>query len=191
MDRVMRAFAAQFQPDGDGFVFREDRVGPGYRVTALERDAVMEEYDRLRSRNTIAIMVPAISLLLGICYNLQFPAHAVDLVPYFVLGTPVLVIGGTWATFSARAKALNMVRDRHPALPALTAEQRAALTTPGERLALIGILGVLGISIGSEVLFGRHGLFGHTIWAAIVPFAGLVLVAVMVSRIEQNGKTRS
>lgn len=192
MALMTRLFTAQFQPDGNGFVFREDCTGPGYRVTAQERDAVMGEYERRWSRITIVTMIVVISLFLGICYNRLFPAHAVDLMPYFVLGAPVVVIGGTWASLRARAKSLSVFEGRNPDLPALTAEQRTARTPPQARQFLIGIAGVVGVSLASQVLFGQHALLMHAppLLVAIVPFAGLALVAVVVGCLGQNGKTR-
>lgn len=191
MDRVMRAFAAQFQPDGNGYIFRRDRVGPGYRVTAQERDAILAEYDRLNTRSWFLAIIPVVMVLIGIGYNRLSPAQPIDLLPYVVLGAPALLVCVTAATaFGSRAKSLSGFEDRNPDLPALTAAERNALVTPRQRLAFVGLLGVIGATIVSQMLFGRHGLFGSSIWASIVPFAGTMLVALVVGSMKQSDKTR-
>lgn len=195
MDRVTRVFAQQFQPDGTGFLFRSRNVGPAYRVTAQERDSMVADYERLTGRNTLVMMAPVVLLMLGTTYNRLFPAHQIDVVlylPVFLLCTLVILIGGTWANFRARAAALSILDSRNPVLPALTSDERNALTGPKARLALIALAGVVCVSVVSQVLFGRHALLAHAppILVALVPFAGLMVVAVLVSR-TQNSKTGS
>ncbi len=46
LSRQRQAFAARFEPDGDGYLFRTHRHAPGVAVDAAERDRLVQSYSR-------------------------------------------------------------------------------------------------------------------------------------------------
>lgn len=61
-------FAKRFQPQGDGYVFRERADRPGYAITRAERDEMVETFGRQFNRLNWGCIVGGVVLMLGVAW---------------------------------------------------------------------------------------------------------------------------
>jgi hypothetical protein len=61
--RVKQAFAAQFMPERDGYIYRRGQRGPAIRVTTAEREAFVATFDRAIGRFGWSIVLATIVVL--------------------------------------------------------------------------------------------------------------------------------
>lgn len=64
--RLKQAFAAQFTPERDGYLYRRGQRGPGIRVTCAERDRFVATFDRAIVRWAWGMVLATIVTLGGL-----------------------------------------------------------------------------------------------------------------------------
>ena len=95
-ERQRKMFAAQFEPRGDGFVYRKHAVGEPIEVSAAERDRYIAAFEKFTRQGFWAIVACA-SLLLAalVAYSFTTGTQVPDAVFYvaFAAMFAVYVVG--------------------------------------------------------------------------------------------------
>jgi len=95
-ERQRKMFAAQFEPRGDGFVYRKHTVGEPIEVSAAERDRYIAAFEKFTRQGFWAIVACA-SLLLAalVAYSFTTGTQVPDAVFYvaFAAMFAVYVVG--------------------------------------------------------------------------------------------------
>lgn len=142
---LRQSFASQFEPEGDGFIYRPSLRSPGYRVTAAERDAMTAAF--LRSAPwVVAVGVLAPIVLIPGAYALYAAGGArppEPVVVAIVTASVAINVAGAWWLWRAPFQRL---RGRAPAAPALSgaeARRRAFAQMGWSRVAVPMFIGLL------------------------------------------------
>ncbi len=117
-------FAAQFAPEGDGFLYRRSQKGPAIAVSAEERDAFVAAFSRWMDIQMLVVLVGGI-LAVVLAY-VVFPAVAYPMVG-IIIGVGVIlavVLIGLKLAWDAPARALAA---RPVAAPALSSAEARRL----------------------------------------------------------------
>ncbi|MEG3145218.1 hypothetical protein U1839_11210 [Sphingomonas sp. RT2P30] len=107
--RVKQAFAAQFTPERDGYVYRRGQRGPGIRVTVAERDRFVAAFDRAIVRWAWGMVLATIVTLGGLALfpiSLPGPLNGAE----EGVATTVLIVffmSSWWWIRAAPARALD------------------------------------------------------------------------------------
>lgn len=145
-----KIFADQFEPDGDGFLYRKSGRGAPIRVTAAERDRFVGDFNR-RFRYVVwgsaGAMMAAILLLLAFEAELTPIFHGYEIVIAPVLGILLIVIANR-KTYDAPAREL---RHRHP-----VGFERSRDEVRRRALARVNWRFLAGMAIFGAVYFASH-----------------------------------
>jgi len=68
LDRLKQQFADRFERDGDAYVFRPNLRAPGYRVSNIDRDRLITEFNRRIVWSTWGIAALIIVVIAAICW---------------------------------------------------------------------------------------------------------------------------
>ncbi|MGN6818966.1 MAG: hypothetical protein ACTHJR_09880 [Sphingomonas sp.] len=189
-DDPRERFIAQFEWDGAEAIYRANRIGPAYRVSADEYDAFLDAYDR-QSRNTnwlcvvgyltigaIVLFVPPITAFFS-----SGPGNRP--VPFFWW---VLAVASLWLARRRLVVAPSRVlrRTRIAIAPALSGDESLSRTI-GERSweSLFGegvVLCLLMLALALLSDFFRQGLDLTLGIAALVCVGGVTGTLMQVSR---------
>jgi hypothetical protein len=119
--RVVRQntpFAAQFEPDGGGYIYRKDYAGEAIRVSAAERDAFVAAFHRWLVVQILALIVGVVAVIFLVARS-HF-GRGSDPVLWLIIGTSAvtgLSVVGWQVCWDAPARALA---DRAAVAPPLT-----------------------------------------------------------------------
>ncbi|MCB2065352.1 MAG: hypothetical protein KDE15_01780 [Erythrobacter sp.] len=139
-------FAAQFKEDGDGYIYRRNRVGAAYRVSPAERDKFVDEYRRsYRKMMWLAFGFMMIAVTLAAVLVPQVLDRQAELIGYVVGAIMVIVIWLAIRRYTA-APMVDLER-RAPVGPALSREERCA-----ENSAQVGWPLLIGMAVVAGVI---------------------------------------
>jgi hypothetical protein len=184
--RADRLFAQQFEPDGDGWVYRRSRKGAAFRLTAYERNRFVREFSGSRRGSEWILYAGAGPLMVGMIVLAKYrpdislssmSSLVAILAALFVLGIPyALRLRWIWNA------PIRELRGRAPIAversPAEMRRVRLARLTYGQ-LAL-GAFVALVIAIPDPPRERRFPGWNH--FALAVGFVVLLLVAVQTFR---------
>src|ERR1700681_1582256 len=86
-ERQRQMFAAQFEPEGEGYIYRTHTVGEPIPVSAADRDRYVANFERFTRQGFWAILIAAILLLAGlVAYSFVTKTQVPDLVFYVAFG---------------------------------------------------------------------------------------------------------
>jgi hypothetical protein len=178
-DHVRRAFEDQFEPDGDGFLYRKSMRGAPVRVSAAEREAFVAAFVRARRRLTWEMFGETLLLMLGFAsLSVATGRDLPEGLFYAGMGALIALWFVLWLrNQSAPARALErrapVGRDRSRAEMRRLAAERMGWGT----IAASGLLlPLLAFGWASDA---RPGSFEHWLWLAAVPLSagGAALIA--------------
>lgn len=181
--RVLAAFADQFEPDGADFLYRRSLRGPAYRVSTVERDTFVADFNR-SFRRLFWIMlggtVAVIAVFVVICVRIDIEPD--DVSPLVIAGIVALLLAPLYVAVchihSAPARALEQ---RAPVSAALSNDARHNLAlgrlTWGRLAAGTAMFLFLPITAS-----GWHPLDARNRPWVAVGAMGLVLCAVQAFR---------
>lgn len=135
--RLKDSFARQFEPEGQGFLYRQDQTGPAIRVNADEHRDFIEGYSRaLRLSSWVGVVgtmlvIGGLTLASGI--DRRAPGWATYAAAAIWIG--LFIAWQMWARY-APARAL---RDRVRTAPALTRAGRKGLAMRNLSYGQLGI----------------------------------------------------
>ena len=93
-ERQRQMFAAQFEPAGDGYIYRNHTVGDPIRVSAADRDRYVANFERFTRQGFRATLIAAIVLLAGlVAYSFATGTQVPDLVFYVAFGGMFVLYG--------------------------------------------------------------------------------------------------
>lgn len=181
LEPLKKLFAAQFQPDGAGYLYRHRQRAAAVRVSSQERNAFVADFERLLRRCMWAIFLCPI-VVFG---PLIFVGHDLDseTMRVWQFGGLVLILGVfLWLVQRAFDAPLARLRHRGAVAPKRTdAElQREAFANISYRkmgLSLAGFLLLYGVITG-----GRDLLAGWNLLWSAVALALAILVGVQAFR---------
>ncbi|HMA51230.1 MAG TPA: hypothetical protein VKP60_15840 [Magnetospirillaceae bacterium] len=86
-ERQRQMFAAQFEPEGEGFTYRKHSVGDPIRVSAAERTRYVAAFERFTRRGFWAMVAGALVVLAGlVAYSFTTGTQVPDVVFYVAFG---------------------------------------------------------------------------------------------------------
>ena len=86
-ERQRQMFAAQFEREGDGYIYRNHTVGEPIPMTASDRDRYVANFERFTRQGFRATLIAAILLLAGlVAYSFATGTQVPDLVFYVAFG---------------------------------------------------------------------------------------------------------
>ncbi len=86
-ERQRQMFAAQFEPNGAGYIYRNHTVGEPNPVSAADRDRYVANFDRVTRQGFRAALIAAVILLAGlVSYSFATRTQVPDLVFYVAFG---------------------------------------------------------------------------------------------------------
>ena len=95
-ERQRQMFAAQFEPQGEGFVYRKHSVGEPIRVSAVERARYIAAFERFTRQGFWAMVAGAMAVLAGlVAYSFTTGTQVPDMVFYAAFGAmfTVYIVG--------------------------------------------------------------------------------------------------
>jgi hypothetical protein len=96
-----RIFAAQFEEEGDYFLYRPDSDGPAVRVSAEEREAFVTAYERYLCFGVLILLAAALAMTALIVAMLLPAGRMDDFLEVFFAGLVLLMVA--FIPFSRRA----------------------------------------------------------------------------------------
>jgi hypothetical protein len=175
--RIRRLFADQFEPDGDGFIYRRSQKGEAIRVTSAEHQGFIDQFNRqVRYANWSIYIGVFLALGAAVLVSVLSRSDSADPVIYFciALGTvPYFIL--YYRAWAAPARELE---GRMPIAGALSTEEVRRLTfgrISYGKLAAVAAGGIVLPFFGSN----RHDVFSgwNRLW--LVLGAALVLLAAV------------
>jgi hypothetical protein len=121
-DRIRKMFVDQFEPDGDGFLYRKSLKGAPVRVSFAERDDFITSFNRRLRYSTWSIF-PATLVLIGLLVWLVPDADSAAAKVAMYVGIGLILIpflGGYYWAWNAPSREL---RGRSPEGAALSKEE--------------------------------------------------------------------
>ena len=168
-------FAKQFEPDGNGYLFRAGQKNAPVRVTAVERDAFIGDYRRFNRRMTWIVVVTTILIIV-------VPVLIYDVVPEILLALAVvgliLVIGGCsyWSYLAPRRSLANRTAVGEPR----THAEMVTLTSAQTSWRLIIAMAAIGLFQTFEMFTASDRTSGW--WFSLVgPFI-LAMLPIIIWR---------
>jgi len=109
--RQRQMFAAQFEPEGAGFVYRKHSIGEPVRISAVERDRFIADFEKFLRQGFWAMLAGAVALaavFFGVWYAtaMRIP----DTVFYLVFGA--MLLGYMAGSFRAWNRPLRELQGR-------------------------------------------------------------------------------
>ncbi len=98
-----RAFARQFEPEGDGYLYHRRSGGPAVHVTAAERDRFLTEFERRWKTAFWAFVTATVLAMVGACVAI-FKG-----VPLPVVLLPTILV---WLAYCAVLMRIGKVPDK-------------------------------------------------------------------------------
>lgn len=91
-DRQRQMFAAQFQPDGVGFIYRNHTIGEPIPISAAQRDRYVAAFGKF-TRNGFWAMIGGAVLLLAafLIYSTMTKSEVPDAISWSAFGAMVIV----------------------------------------------------------------------------------------------------
>jgi hypothetical protein len=90
--RQRQMFAAQFEADGGGYIYRSHTVGEPIRVSAVDRDRYVANFERFTRQGFWGAVVAAALLLAAlVAYSFTTGTEVPDLVFYAAFGGMIVV----------------------------------------------------------------------------------------------------
>lgn len=87
LERQRQMFAAQFEPEGEGFVYRKHSIGDPIRVSATDRDRFVAAFETFTRQGFWAFVAVALLLLAGlVAYSFATGTQVSDMVFYVAFG---------------------------------------------------------------------------------------------------------
>ena len=136
--RIRDLFGQQFEPDGDGFLYRPNHRVQPKRVTRAERNAFTEQFVRASNRMTwglAAVAMAAITVAVFFDKTREDLGYGLDFTTACVLVLVALFVPLYRYVWRAPARALA---DRAPAGPARSCEEARALVLTKLRWSQLG-----------------------------------------------------
>lgn len=91
-ERQRQMFAAQFEPQGEGFTYRKHSVGEPIRVSAAERDRYVAAFEQFTRRGFWAMVAGALVVLAClVAYSFTTGTQVPDAVFYAAFGAMFVV----------------------------------------------------------------------------------------------------
>jgi hypothetical protein len=120
-ERLRASFARQFEPDGQGFLYRKDETGPALRINAQEQADFIAGYARALRRAGWCMVA---TVVLG-----GFATGFYEGVPKVWMGGGMAVLMLAFVAFTlwARRAPDRALRERIPAAPGLSKVERKRL----------------------------------------------------------------
>lgn len=172
-DRLRALFSDQFEPDGDGFLYRKNRVGTPVRVSVDERAAFVRGYARAL-RLAKWSLVPAVLILIGLLVWLgpdpgsHSGTVAIWMAVVAMLAPYLIFMQG------ARAAPARALANRAPAGDARSRREAGRLDLAGTSYAQFGTALLAGAAL--LVKIGAHHDFRHG-WG-LVAMVSIALIAL-------------
>ena len=169
-------FAAQFDADGDGFIYRYSNKGPAIRVTAAEREAFLKQFGRSLWLMVGLIIAAILAWFAAFAFYIGQDREPPEGLVY--LGLVGIAAGSGAASYWAWRAPVRALRARTPVARAKTGEEyrREYLGKLGYgQLAFAGLFGVAVpflVSRDFDVFSGWNRLW-------FVFGGGLVIVALV------------
>jgi hypothetical protein len=107
--RQRQMFAAQFQPQGEGFVYRKHSIGEPIRISAADRDRFIADFETF-TRQGFWAMVAGSVVLVAIFVGLWYATatQVPDTVFYLVFGAMLLLyMAGSFRAWNRPLRELN------------------------------------------------------------------------------------
>lgn len=172
-NKAVEAFEKQFQPDGDGYIYRKYGTGSAYRITSAERDEFIADFRRAMRWSMIGLI--AATLLFAAALS-AFDLYESSLV-FFGFGIVTclplfLAIKRMYAAPEFR------LQHRRMAMQAMSIDEqkRDALAQISYwQLAFAPLLGLLVLGWIAEAVDVTSG-WGRTAWLVPISFALLAAV---------------
>jgi len=176
-DKVREAFANQFEPDGDHFIYRRYMKGAPVRVSAAERDEFIRAFDRFIRFGQWGIFVGTIALLLGVvAYSMQSDQDLSGGAAWLVLGIVLMAYMPVY--YWAWNRPARQLRDRQPiGAPRSRAEMRARMFS---KMTYSQLMQGAGMALVVPIIASRLGnlLVGwNRLWLVM---AGLLLLLMAI-----------
>ncbi len=188
-ERLRQPFRRQFQPDGDGYLYRQNSSGEAIRVTAAEHAEMVADFDRMLDRTRLGSIALAM-LVSGVIVTVAGSSDG-----WLVYAGMAAVVGGVILTvrhlWNAPARAL---RGRPVVRRPLNGAERGDQVL--SRLSWSQV--ALGVA-GALVLLGIVGFNGDWTgrWRDLWLVGGVLLLAVICIqavrkwRLEHRTRPRS
>jgi phosphotransferase system glucose/maltose/N-acetylglucosamine-specific IIC component len=108
-ERQRQMFAAQFEPHGNGFVYRKHSVGEPIQVSAADRDRYVAGFETFTRQGFWAIVAAAVVLLAAlVAYSFTTGTQVPDAVFYIAFGAMFAVYAiGYQRVWNLPARELN------------------------------------------------------------------------------------
>jgi hypothetical protein len=91
-DRQRQMFAAQFQPDGAGFLYRNHTIGEPIPISAAERERYVAEFGKFTRNGFWAMIGGAVALLAAfLLYSMATKSQVPDSISWSAFGAMVIV----------------------------------------------------------------------------------------------------
>lgn len=169
-------FAAQFEPDGDAYVYRKSWKGAAVPVSAAERDAFVAAFNRSVGLQLLGV-VAGLAAVIIVPIKFAF-ARGPETLVWVVVGSCVLtaiVVAVSWASWGAPARALAGRPAVAPPLSAPEARRAQLIKSPWAQLIFTGFWAVFLASRGLE----RTSAIAPSVWfsMAAILFVGTAVVA--------------
>jgi hypothetical protein len=107
--RQRQMFAAQFQPEGEGFVYRKHSIGQPVQISAAERDRFIADFEKFIRRGfwaMVAGLVGLVAIFVGFWYATA--TRIPDTVFYLVFGVMlVLYMSASFRAWNRPLRELN------------------------------------------------------------------------------------
>ena len=110
-DRLRQFFADQFEPDGNGFLYRQNMKDAPIRVSQAERDRYVQSYDKFTRRGFWG-MTAATILLILVFVTLSVGTGQEISAAYLYAGVGVIIAGFVGASRWARGLPMRELRGR-------------------------------------------------------------------------------
>jgi hypothetical protein len=178
---AQREFAAQFERDGPGHLYRRDSKAAPVRVSDEERDAFIKSFDRLLLLDFILLVIGTVAVILWAAFETLSTGEAVSKTRMFLgLGVLMAAFMGlySWA-WTAPARALSGRMAFGSALTKHEIERKSFERLPWINFPIGGAMIVFGYY---KVTGGHDFLSGTNLLWLILAIGGLGLMIVQAWR---------
>jgi len=183
-------FAKRFEPRGDGYLFRERLGAPGYEISAAERDAFVEQFNRRMTWMNWILFGGGFVLLLGAAW-LSVALAFTDPGPLIFAVMGLMFVGYMPAVFWLWGDPKRRLAARAAAVPGLdkaSARREGLRKLDWSRLGLCVLFAVFLVfkAYGEDPSFGSGW---SRAWLALA--AALLIVAAVQAVRKWRIETRS